>query len=304
MLGSGYRWTNGFKTGGFWLLKKWGEGLRFLTLVAVGVFVLSLGSKGYAQSADPYDPNSPNYVGNKAKIKRPKWSAAVSSTVFQTQDEAAETGLYYDAVVGYYFNKKLRGDVTMGYSHTADFDAENPDQWEFEDISLRLLMPNIWKSKSGGWSSTLITRLDLPTSNTSLNAGQLSRLRATLQTTTRWKKFTFAIIPTLGLAWHEFETQDRDGFVPNSPLSLSMAATARYAVTRKIGLVAAAGYTSLFDYDFETRNIQVLSGSLQYLVNKKVFTALNFRWRDRVLTNNSLFDDDANLLSFSVGYTL
>ena len=286
------------------MLIKRGKGFKFLNLVAMGALLLSLGSKGYAQSADPYDPNSPNYVGNKAKIKRPKWNASVSSTAFRSQDEAAETGLYYDAVVGYYFNKKMRGDVTMGYSHTADFDAENPDQWEFEDISLRLLLPNVWRSKNNKWSSTLINRFDLPTSGTSSNAGQYGRIRSTLQTVTRWNKFTFAIIPTVGLSWHEFETTDRDGFVRNSPLSTSLSASARYAITRKLGFVAAAGYTTLFDYELETRNIQVLSGSLQYLVNKKIFTALGFRWRDRVVTNNSLFDDDANLLTFSIGYTI
>ena len=295
---------DGFKTGGFWLLINRGRGVHLLTLIAVGAFILSLGSNGYAQSADPYDPNSPNFVGNKTKIKRPKWNAAISSTVFRTQDEAAETGLYYDAVIGYYFNKKLRGDVTIGYSHTTDFDAANPDAWEFEDISLRLVSPSIWKSENRKWSATWINRFDLPTSNTSQNAGQLGRLRSTMQTVTRWNKFTFAVIPTLGLAWHEFETTDRDGFVKNSPLGLSLSASARYAFTRKIGFVVAGGYTTLFDYDFDTTNVQAITGSLQYLVNKKLFTSINFRWRDRVLTNNSLFDDDTNLFSLSLGYTL
>lgn len=281
-----------------------GASLKTLTLIIVGAVVLSFGFEASAQSADPYDPNSPNYIGNKAKIKRPKWNSTISSSLFRSRDAASETGLYYQGVVGYYFNKKLRGDVTLGYSHSTDLVVANPDRWEFEDISLRLVRPNVWKSKNEKWSSTLIGRFDLPTSGTSQNASQYGRLRTSLQTVTRRGKFTFALVPTLTLAWHEFETRDRDGFIRNSPLALTFAGTARYGVTRRLGVVAAVGYTGVFDYDFNTVNVQVLSASVQYLINKKLFTSVGYRWRDRVLTNNSLFDDDASQLSLSIGYTL
>jgi len=277
--------------------------LHFLKVVLfIGFFLI--GTSAYSQSADPYDPSSPNYVGNKAKIKRPKWSASVSSTLFGTQDPASELGLFYDGVLGYFFNKNLRGDVTLSYSHTSDFNASQPSRWQFEDISLRLLRPSIWKSKNSKWSSTLISRLDLPTSQTSQNSGQFGRLNFSFQTVTRWKKFTFAFVPRLGLSWHEYETQDRDGVLKNSPLSGALSVSARYSLTKKIGFVVATGLTTLIDYDFNNQNVQVVSGSIQYLVNKKVFVSGGFRWRDRVVTNNSLFDDDASLMSLSIGYTL
>lgn len=263
-----------------------------------------LGSKGFAQSADPYDPNSPNYVGNKAAIKIPKWNVNVSASAFRSQDEFSETGLYYQGVAGYRFSKDLRGDVSVGYSHTTDFDAENPDRWQFEDITLRLLKPSFWKSEDRSVNVSLIGALDLPTSGTSLDASLYSRFRFSAQATKRWKKFTFAAVPTLGLSWHEFETSDRDGFIKNTPLSAGLSISARYAATSKLGFLGSVAYTGLYDYDFQSRDVQTVAGSVQYLVSQKLFTSLTYRWRDRVVTNNSLFDDDATMFILSMGYTL
>lgn len=264
----------------------------------------ALGSKSFAQSADPYDPNSPNYVGNKAAISIPKWNLNVSASTFRGQDEFSETGLYYQGVAGYRFNDKLRGDVSVDYTHTSDLDAENPDRWQFEDVTLRLLNPSFFKNEDRSFNLSLIGAVDLPTSGTSLNAGLYSRLRLSMQATKRWKRLTFAAVPTLGLSWHEFESSDRDGFIKNTPITAGLSLSTRYAFSSKLGALGALSYTELFDYDFQTQGVQSVSGSIQYLVSQKLFTSFTYRWRDRVITNNSLFDDDATMFILSMGYTL
>jgi hypothetical protein len=282
---------------------------KFLVLLAAMGIVVSMGSKALAQ-ADPYDPSSPNYVGNSSKVKVPKYNATLSATAFQSLDSAGEdefggeTGASYEVLIGRYFNKNLRGDVTIGYSHPFDLDAERPDRWEFEDVSLRLLKPSVWKSDSKSQNLALIGSLRLPTSGTSQDASLITQARVTAQYTYRYKKWTLAATPTLSLAYHEFETADEDGFLKNSPVGITVGGSARYGFTRKLGFVAAASATSLLDYDFNTRTVQSVSGSLQYLVNQKTFVAIVARWRDLTVTNNALFDDSASLVGLNVGYTL
>lgn len=274
----------------------------FKLLAATGV-VLCMGSLAFAQ-ADPYDPSSPNYVGNKAKVKRPKYNASISASAFRGLDEFAEEGAYYEGVIGTYLNKNLRGDVTVGYSHPLDLDAERTDRWELEDVTLRLLRPSIWKSDSKAQNLSLIGAMRLPTSGTSQDSGLYSSAAVTAQYTYRLKRFTFAAAPRLGLSLHEFETTDEAGFLKNSPVSLGVGGSVRYGITSKLGVVAAARITNLWDYDFNSRNVQTVAGSVQYAVNKKVFLVLSGRWRDRVITNNSLFDDDASSVALTMVYSL
>ena len=284
-------------------------GKKILIILAAMAIVVSMGSEALAQ-ADPYDPSSPNYVGNRTKVQIPKYNATLSATAFRSLDTSGEdvfggeTGASYELLIGRYFNKNLRGDITFGYSHPFDLDAERPDRWELEDVSLRLLKPSIWKSDSKNQNLALIGSLRLPTSGTSQDASLYSQARLTAQYTYRYKKWTLAATPTLSLAYHEFETADETGFLKNSPVGLTLGGSVRYGFTRKLGFVGAASVTNLFDYDFNSRTVQSVSGSLQYLVNKKTFVAIVARWRDLTVTNNALFDDSASLVGLNVGYTL
>jgi hypothetical protein len=265
--------------------------------------VMSMASEAFAQ-ADPYDPSSPNYVGNKAKVKRPRFNASISASAFRSFDEFAEEGAYYEGIVGMYINDNLRSDVTVGYSHPFDLDAERTDRWELEDITLRLLRPSYWKSDSKSQNLAFIGSLTLPTSGTSQDASLYSRLRFTAQYTYRVGRYTFAATPSITAALHEFETADEDGFLRNNPLGVTAGGSVRYAISSKLGVLAAVSIASLFDYDFQNRNVQSISGAVQYALNKKVFLQLSGRWRDRVITNNSLFDDDASQVALTMVYSL
>ncbi len=265
--------------------------------------VVSMGSKVMAQ-ADPYDPSSPNYVGNNAKVKIPKFNASVSASAVRGLDEFDEESASYSGVIGMNINDNLRGDVSVGYSHPFDFDAERTDRWELDDVSLRLLKPSIWKSESKSQNVSLIGGLMLPTSGTSTDASLYSQVTLTARYTYRHKKFTYALSPTLVGALHEFETADEAGFRKNSPLGAAVSGSVRWGITRKFGVVAGASIYTLFDYDFNNRNIQSVSGALQYSVNKKMSLALSSRWRSRVITNNSLFDDDASRVALTLVYSI
>ncbi len=272
------------------------------TAVAFGV-VMSLGTAAVAQT-DPYDPSSPNYVGNKSKVKAPKINTYLSATAFRGLDKLAKPGAYYASTFGLKVGKTLRGALTVGYSHPFDLNADNPDRWEFEDVSLRLVNPTYWKSASKKQNLSLIGALQLPTSGTSRNSGLISRVSLTGRYTYRVRRFTFSLSPRVVGAYHRYETADESGFQKNSPLGASFGGAVRWGISRKWGLVGSASLYTLFDYDFDSRSIQSVSGSVQYSVNRKMSLSLSSSWRDRVITNNSLFDDAASSVSFTLAYSI
>lgn len=266
--------------------------------------VVALVSMGAFAQSDPYDPSSPNYVGNKAKVKLPKWNANIEASLLRGFDKLSEEAAYYQALVGYSFSKSLKGNVMLGYSHPLDGDAENPDRWQLEDVRLQLTNPSIWKSESKAQNLSLVGSLSLPTSTTSQNAGQIFSSSIGARFSHRWSKFTFLASPRLVASWHQYETRDQDGYVKNSPLGLSFGLTLRYAVSRKAALLTGASLYSAFDYDFGNKNVQTVFGAVQYTLTKKSYLVLSARWRDRILSNNSLFDDDASMASLSFGYSI
>lgn len=281
---------------------------KFLVKAAGGILcALTLSIQAFAQ-LDPYDPSSPNYVGNKVAAKKNTSlirfsTASLSTFAGRSFDEFAETGIFYSGTVGFRVGKKWSSDVTVDYSHPLDLDAERPDRWELEDITLRAVRPNIWKSKSKRAYSSLQLALSLPTSGTSQDSSLQASFSASAPTAIRANKFTFILTPTLVVARHRFDTADVFGFEKNSPIGAAASGAVRYSITRKLAVLGSASIYTFWDYDGRNKNIQTLRASAQYAISKHWFGTFGYRWRDRVVTNNSVFDDDATLMSGSLTYT-
>lgn len=256
---------------------------------------------------DPYDPNSPNYVGKvKSKEKQSFWSKLNGSfglTFFDGIKEGGEQGLIYDALVGFKVSEKARGSISMSYSHPTDLDAERPDRWEWEDLSLRLIRPSLWVSSSKKDRVNFYGTLRLPTSGTSQDASLYSSLSLRAQYTHSFRKFIFSLSPTLVLAYHEYETADKIGFIKNSPLGLNLGASLRYQATSKLGANLSTSLYEYVDYDFNDYAVQTVAVSTDYALTSKTYLSAGIRWRDRVVTNNSLFDEDAVLAYTNLTYS-
>lgn len=255
---------------------------------------------------DPYDPSSPNYVGKtKGKAKKrkyPKITGSVAATFFSGIEENSEPGLVYDGVAGFKISEKYNGSIGLSYSHPTDFTADRPDRWEFEDVRIRIMRPSVWQSESKKQRLNLYGTFYLPTSGTSQDASLYSSARLRAQFTHSYRRFLFSASPTLALAYHEYETADEAGFVKNSPLGLSFGLSARFQASRRLGLNLGASLYSYVDYDFNNYNVETISTSADFAVTKKTYLAAGFRWRDRRITNNSLFDEDAILGYVSLSY--
>lgn len=268
---------------------------------ALFLFLLCFGVIGHAQS-DPYDPNSPNYIGKRARA--PKFNAQLSAMGFRSPDEFSDTGMYYEGYLGFSLTEKLKGGVIAGYSHPTDFDAQNPKRWRFEDVQFRLIHPSYWTSKDKKARLNLSASLSAPTSGTSINAGMITSGQLAAQYVYSLGKVSLSLTPGITAAYHEYETQDEDGFIKNSPLGFTAGGSLRYQVFSKLGAVVGASLYNYFDYDFTNYNIQTYRASIDYSPTNKIILMVGTRWRNRVISNNSLFDEDAFIYYLNVTYTL
>ncbi len=265
--------------------------------VAVGVLV-SMASRAFTQA----DSNGQSFLNHAAK--KLKLNASLSVSAMRGFDEFSEESAYYQGVIGMKINENLKTDMSIGYSHPFDFDANRTDRWEIEDVLFRLLKSSIWKNDSKSQNISLTGSISLPTSGTSKDSSLYSQISLTTGYTLNYKKLTFVATPTIVGALHKFDTADEEGFEKNSPLGISLGGSIRYGVTSKLGLALGASIYSMFNYDFNNKNIQTVSGAVEYLVNKKISLSFSGRWRSKVVTNNSLFDDDASFVSLGLVYNI
>ncbi len=283
------------------------RGRKFVTAAGGILCALTLSIQAFAQ-LDPYDPSSPNYVGNKVTAKKNKSlirfsTASLSTAAGRSFDEFGETAVFYSGTVGFRVGEKWSSDVTVDYSHPLDLDAERPDRWELEDVTLRAVRPNVWKSKDKSTYMSLQFALSLPTSGTSQDSGMRASASVRAPIAKRMGKATLIVTPTLVVANHRFDTADEFGFVKNSPYGAALSGALRYSITRKLAVLGAASIYTYWDYQSRNKNIQSLSASLQYSISNHWFGTFGYRWRDRIITNNSVFDDDTSRLSGSLTYT-
>lgn len=271
-------------------------------MVATGI-VMSLGTTVVAQSTTTVSGSSTSNK-NSVKIKKSKYTASISASAVRGLDEFSEESAAYEGSVGMKINKDWSAGLTVGYSHPFDFDAERTDRWELEDVELSASRVSIWKSDSKKGNLSLGALILLPTSGTSSDSGMYSKVSVWTSYTHKVGRFTFGVTPQLVGAYHQFETTSESGFIKNSPLAVALGTSVGFKISKKWSLGAGAKVYSYFDYDFNNKNLQIFSGSLGYKATKKISLSLATAWRSRVITNNSLFDDDASSVSFTLTYSI
>lgn len=278
---------------------RFGLGSVLLGLIFFSFCIPALGN-------DPTDPTSPNYQGAgklKSKIKKAKrWRGSFTTLGFRSFDEFGETGAYYEGNFAYKLGKKWSTDVTVAYSHPFDLDAERSDRWEWEDVRFRLVNPSVWKSSNGRSNVALRMNYSAPVSGTSQDASSFGSVSVSAPFTYSKGRMLYILTPVLLGAYHEFETADVFGFTPNSPFGVALTGAVRVTLTKSLSLLGSSFIYTFFDYEGRNRNLTEVAASLQFKLSRKVVGSVGWRRRDRIVTNNSFFDDDALRTSASLTY--
>lgn len=246
-----------------------------------------------ALASDPNDPTSPNYRKSLEKVVKDRWALSMMAQAGRAMQEFSETYVYYAATASYLLDE---GSLTFSadYIHPLDLDTANKDPWELGDPSVTYNSPMLFNFSLGNTKVNVLSRLSYlaPVSGTSRNTSSYGMVIGTLNAIASKGRFTFIASPSLLLSYHQYETADVFGYSPNSPVSARMTGTIRGQVSRGLSATVSGFIMNSWDYNGTGRLIQGVSSNLIYQVNKD-FSVLAFAsWRDRVITTNSLFDDD------------
>ncbi len=264
------------------------------------IFLLLGSFQAIAQSTDPNDPTSPNYKG-KLKTYEKKFSGSAGISFGTGFDEFSESfGIYNFS--GNYALGASSITINAEYAHPLDGDAENERRWEFEDLDIVWNAPAFKPVEISGQKINLVPRLNYraPISGTSQDASTYGTITGTLIGSTNVGRFTFILSPRLALSHFEFETADQDGFVKNVPVAAIMVGAIRMTVIKNLFLTTSAFYYGGWDYDGNSVPVNGVSGNLYYQLNPKVGLTAFAGWRDRVFSNNSLFDSETSSMGLGV----
>ncbi len=272
----------------------------FLKQITLASFLLLSFQSAFSQSTDPNDPTSPNYKGkSKAYVKKFSGSAGMSfGTGFNVLSESF--GNYNFS--GNYSLGKSSITLNAEYNHPLDGNTDDIRQWQFEDLEVVWNAPSLNPVTIKGQVINFAPRLSYraPVSQTSQYSSTYGALTQTLIASTNLGRFTFIFSPRVTLSYHQFETADKDGFTKNIPFAAILAGAIRATVIKNVYLTVSGFYYNGWDYDSNSVPVNGASGNIYYQVNPKLGLTAFAGWRDRVFTNNALFDSQTSSMGLGV----
>ncbi len=273
-------------------------GQKLLGIVTIAIFSLST-AICFGQ-ADPNNPTSPNYRG-KSSGPQKKYFATLGASMGRGFDEFAESVGTYN-FSGSYVAGDSSFTLNADYIHPLDGDTDDTQPWRFEDVEIVWNAPALNPIKVADRSINLVPRLTYraPVSGTSRAANSFGSLEGNLIALMNVGRFAFILSPRISLSYHEFETADEAGEIKNVPVAATLVTAVRMSVINNLFFTVSAFAQHGWDYDFGSAPVNGAASNLYYQVTPKWGLQAFVSWRDRVYTNNSLFDDETSELGLGL----
>lgn len=282
----------------------WGKILtrlfKFKSIGMWGVLGLIFYSTLCFGQTDPNDPSSPNYKGKK-QVYQKKYSASLGASMGRGFDEFSESfGAY--SFSGSYALGKTSITLNADYSHPLDGDTDDVRPWRMSDLELVWNLSALKPLEVGGKNINLVPRLTyrIPNSATSRYASSYGSVVGTLISSLNVGRFSFILSPRLTLSYHEYETADQAGFVKNTPFAAALVGTVRATVIKDVYLSGTLFVHNGWTYDFDVVPVTGVSSNIYYQATPTLGLMAYMTWRDRVYSNNSLFDDETSSMGLGV----
>lgn len=177
----------------------------------------------------------------------------------------------------------------------------DPERFGLTDFDVSYTRPKVWSDKYNRlvWS----TGLSIPTSRSSQRNSLLTEVSSSLAM--RYQPNSKVIItPSVGAYYRQFryDTANAMGLQPNSPFGTFAGLAGSYVFNRF--LIGSVSYSQTLRYDFfeDWRTVQSASARLIVNATDTLNVSLGYNWRDRIITNEPLFDDDRSIYIIGVGY--
>lgn len=193
---------------------------------------------------------------------------------------------------------------TVLYSYGGEFlnnPVDDPDRLGFGDVTVSYSLPNVWSDKYN--RLVINTALTAPSSKVAQRTGLGADWSTSMAL--RYKPMVGVIItPSVSgyVRYNRFDSDSRAGRAYNSPWGISYSLAGSYMFTSRIIGSVSYGQTQRHEYGGKTQLIQTAVAQLSWSATDTLNVFGGYRWRDRILTNESLFDDDRVLIYTGVGY--
>lgn len=299
-------------------------------LVLIGLLCLLLTSKSYAQETSTNKTTisssesskktknekqrqalSQGYSASEALLMTEKnWNFVASQTFARGMDEFEDTYLSITSLdLSYRVNSWSALVLSGGYNTVAlNHDGElfnnyeaNPDLYGLTDFSAGYSIPGVWRNDNS--SINYFGAITFPTSQTSQNATMIGSISNSFIYRYRPNSKLILSASASAVVSH-FRRDDADvfGTQVNSPFGISYAIGSSYRFFN--WLIGSLSYSQFqrLDYDENWDTIQTAVASLNFNVTPQVGLSTGYRYRDRIITNDEMFDDDKSLAFIGVSY--
>lgn len=249
-------------------------------------------------------------IAESMLLNQSPWGFFFSTLASRGLDEYADTWTTVnDLSVSYRLNSWSALGVSLGYEalvykHDGEFfnnEDTDPGRYGLTDLEFSFTVPKLWYTEKARlvWSSALT----LPTSRASQRNTLISELRTTLAL--RYLPNSRIIItPSLGVygRYFEYDTANVFGTRANSPVGATAGIAGAYTFNSMLVGTLSYSQTLRYDYFRDWRTVQSATARLIVNATDVLNVSVGYNWRDQMITNEPLFDDDRSLMFIGVSY--
>jgi hypothetical protein len=249
-------------------------------------------------------------IAESMLLSESPWGIFFNATATRGLDEYADTVTSVnDLSLSYRLDQNSALGLNIGYE-TLLYEAggslfnnsdRDPDRFGITDLDISYTRPKIWSDKYNTlvWSSTLSFPASRASQRNSLTIEGSTRLALRYRPNAK-----LMITPSLGTYYRQFryDTANAFGTSPNSPFGITYGLSGAYTFNSIFIGTLFYGQTQRYDFFNDWRTIQTAVAQLNANITNTLNLSVGFRYNDRVITNEPLFDDDRSIYYIGVGY--
>jgi len=233
-----------------------------------------------------------------------RWHGSLSLSSAKNQDQFSNGFMTSRAQLSYDLLSDTEFYADLIYRRPYTNVEEDVRQYGFDDFTLgfsKTLFTNQYEN-GVSFSTSGFLEGTLPTAETSRKASLYGATSLGAITNTVWKRIIFSTSHGFTLNFYEYETSDTFGSSYNDAYMINNGASLTWRITNQINWTNAYTLYYLKNYANTENYIQAYANSLSYIVDHNFTVSAFFSWKDRIKTNNALFDDDNTYLGAGIRY--
>lgn len=232
------------------------------------------------------------------------WGGSLGFGSSQNQDQFSDAFMSFSADISYQISPKSSFNIQMGYSQPYSSNADVVRHYGITDTSLAYSYDLFAIETDGGNDFSVNGFFDytVPTSETSRKASLRGAGTFGVSPSYKWSRLILSTSHSLTLNLYEYETADEFGSSYNYPYMLSNGFNFSLQIFDTLSWSSGYSLSHTKNYADTQIDIQSVSTSLSYKISKNYMVAAHYRWRDRLISNNALFDDDTSIVGMNIKY--